>query len=450
MDMFDFVVGAGQNQVAANNAWLDYLASIYGYNTQGNIATTQGEYGLENQKLQNEGLTGVANINNTGATERTNLDNQGANYRTGLSEQSATNRSLFDNVGADYRTGLNADAQLAASAYPTAVGSDRFGAVFNGMAAPLMQQWFGIQPGSPYQTRAMPQLSRGPGPDYMSLISGQVPPQAPAPGGAAPQAPAAPPMPGGPRFDSVGAGGGFRPMMPKPGMAPAPGVSPAPLGGVARMAPPSPMPRPGMPPQAPTMPGGAFRPPAPTPSPGGMAGPGMPSLRPIPMQQAPRPGAPAMPQAPASPMGGMGGSTTPSVLKPLPTSVGGPQITTGPVASQGLIQGLVGQQQGANAARAGGLDRTAERATAAAGFGGGSPALMAMKQQNSIARNFADQDASISIPAAYAQANASQRLSSEQAASNVYNQRIQEELARRQQESGFQQNILNYIMGLAG
>src|SRR5690606_1631190 len=141
---------------------------------------------------------------------------------------------------------------------------------------------------------------------------------------------------------------------------------------------------------------------------------------------------------------------TPSVMQPLPTQVGGPQITTGPVVTNAQINSMVGRQQGRNAATEAGQNRTAERATAGAGFASTSPQLMAMKGQNSVARAFADQEAATTIPAQYAQMNTAQRLASEQAAANVFGQRRQEELARRGQESGFQTNLLNMIMGMAG
>lgn len=138
------------------------------------------------------------------------------------------------------------------------------------------------------------------------------------------------------------------------------------------------------------------------------------------------------------------------VLKPLPTQYGGPQITQGPVVSRGQVNAMVGQAQANNAVQAANRSRANGQGMAARGFGGGSPALAAMNQQNEFARNFADQQAAVDIPAQYAIANANHQLATQQAGANVYGQRAQEELQRRRDAGGYETSFMNMIMGLAG
>ena len=133
--------GDGQNQ----QALLDYLASIYGYNTQGNIAGYNGQVSLANTQLQNSGALDRANI----GRDIAQFQDQGQSYRTGLSENAATQRSVFDNQGADYRAGLG----MLANTYAPALQSDMRGYAMNNFASPLLQTLFGINPGTPYQTR---------------------------------------------------------------------------------------------------------------------------------------------------------------------------------------------------------------------------------------------------------------------------------------------------------
>lgn len=399
-----------------------YLAAIYGYNTQGNIAGYQGQVDLEGRRIDNSGALDRANIGRDVAR----FQDQGQSYRTGLSENAATQRSIFDNQGADFRTLIGAQANT----YAPMLSSDRFGQVWNGAAAPLLQTLFGITPGSPYQTR-MPDFSGIQAPSYgqqAAPINVPPPVYSPAPaggvqgGGYAPRTQTAPVTQ---QAQAAPQGGGVRNSY---------GPQPQPPSGI-RTVPQG---------QSPIVTGGAVRPPsqAPAAAPITQSAPTQQRM-PTPLPQTQPMGQPQYAQATQR--------MTPSVSQPLPTSFeGAPKITTGPVISEQGINDLVHRQQGFNAVKNAGSDRTAERATAAAGFSSNSPQLMAMKQQNSIARGFADQDAAVTIPAQYYQANANQRLASEQAAANVFAQRRQEELARRGQESGFQQNLLSLILGLAG
>lgn len=200
------------------------------------VADTQGRYGVQQQQVANQGQIGVADttgrynldiarLGNEGATARTGLEQSGANYRTGLEQSGATQRtgmeqgglttrSMLDNAGADYRTGLTTGADFASKNYGTQVGSDRFGQVWNGAAAPLLDRIFGIKPGSPYETREAPTLDvSGNRPNYQSLAQqGMNLSPSPSP---TPAAPPAAPSPPPTNFRGLSANDTFAPPAPR-------------------------------------------------------------------------------------------------------------------------------------------------------------------------------------------------------------------------------------------